>query len=70
VAISYVTPWLLRLLRLLRLLLLLHAGIEPDALRAACRDSDRFGFVRANVAAIARDVGWPSDPVRGNPPAG
>ena len=54
VAISYVTPWLLRLL------LLLHAGIEPDALRAACRDSDRFGFVRANVAAITRDLGWPA----------
>jgi hypothetical protein len=54
VAISYVTPWLLRLL------LLLHAGIEPDALRAACRDSDRFGFVRANVAAIARDLRWPA----------
>jgi hypothetical protein len=64
VAISYVTPWLL-----LRLLLLLHTGIEPDALPAACRDSDRFGFVRANVAAIARDLGWPSDPGRGNPPA-
>lgn len=53
VAISYVTPWLLRLL------LLLHVGIEPDALHTACRDSDRFGFTRVNVAAIARDLGWP-----------
>jgi hypothetical protein len=50
--ISWVTPWLLRLL------LLLHAGIEPDALHEACLESDRFGFVRANVAAIARDLGW------------
>ena len=50
--ISWVTPWLLRLL------LLLHAGIEPDALHEACLESDRFGFVRANIAAIARDLGW------------
>ena len=34
VAVSYVTPWLLRLL------LLLHAGIEPDALHTACLHSD------------------------------
>jgi hypothetical protein len=52
VVVSYVTPWLLRLL------LLLHAGIEPDALHRACLGSERFGFVRANVAAIARDLGW------------
>ncbi len=52
VVVSYVTPWLLRLL------LLLYAGIEPDALHTACLDSDRFGFVRANIAAIARDLGW------------
>lgn len=50
--ISWVTPWLLRLL------LLLHAGIEPDTLHEACLQSDRFGLVRANVAAIARDLGW------------
>jgi hypothetical protein len=52
VAISYVTPWLLRLL------LLLHAGIEPDTLHTACLTSARFGYARANVAAIARDLGW------------
>lgn len=52
VAISYVTPWLLRLL------LLLHVGIEPDSLRTACLDSDKFGFLRANLAAIADDLGW------------
>jgi hypothetical protein len=51
-AISYVTPWLLRLL------LLLQAGTEPGALREACLRSDRFSFTRANVAAIARDFGW------------
>jgi hypothetical protein len=50
--ISFITPWLLRLL------LLLRAGIEPDTLREACLESNRFGFVRANVAAIARDLGW------------
>lgn len=52
VVISYVTPWLLRLL------LLLHAGTEPGTLRAACIQSDRFSFTRANVAAIAHDLGW------------
>ena len=52
VVVSMVTPWLLRLL------LLLHAGIEPDALHAACLGSERFGFARANVTAIARDLGW------------
>ena len=52
VAISYVTPWLLRLL------LLLHAGIEPDTLHTACLTSARFCYARANVAAIARDLGW------------
>jgi hypothetical protein len=52
VAISYVTPWLLRLL------LLLHAGIEPDALHRACLGSQRFAFVRANIAATTRDLGW------------
>jgi hypothetical protein len=52
VAISYVTPWLLRLL------LLLYAGIEPDVLHSACLDCDRFGFVRANVALLARDLRW------------
>lgn len=51
-AISYVTPWLLRLL------LLLQAGTEPGALREACLRSNRFSFARANVAAIARDLGW------------
>lgn len=50
--VSFVTPWLLRLL------LLLHAGIEPDALHTACLGSSRFEFVRANVAAMARDLGW------------
>lgn len=54
VVISYVTPWLLRLL------LLLHAGVKPDSLRTACLDSDKFGFLRANLAAIARDLEWPS----------
>ncbi len=52
VVVSYVTPWLLRLL------LLLHAGIEPDALHTACLDSDRFGFTRANVADAAHRLGW------------
>ena len=52
VVISSVTPWLLRLL------LLLHAGIDPDALHTACLSSGRFGFVRANVAALAHDLGW------------
>jgi hypothetical protein len=50
--VSLVTPWLLRLL------LLLHAGIEPDELHTACLDSSRFGFARANVATIVRDLGW------------
>jgi hypothetical protein len=50
--ISYVTPWLLRLL------LLLHAGIEPGTLHEACLTSARFGLLRANVAAISRDLGW------------
>jgi hypothetical protein len=52
VVVSFVTPWLLRLL------LLLHAGIEPDVLRTACLRSGRFGFARANIAAIAHDLGW------------
>jgi Apea-like HEPN/ApeA N-terminal domain 1 len=52
VAVSYVTPWLLRLL------LLLHAGIESDVLHRACLGSQRFSFARANLAAIARDLGW------------
>jgi len=52
VAVSYVTPWLLRLL------LLLHAGIEPDTLHTACLASARFGYTRANITAIARDLGW------------
>ena len=56
VAISYVTPWLLRLL------LLLHAGIEADTLHAACLDSQRFGYFRANVAAITDELGWLSNP--------
>ncbi len=50
--ISYVTPWLLRLL------LLLHAGIEPDVLHTACLGSNRFGFLRANISAIAHEQGW------------
>jgi hypothetical protein len=50
--ISLITRWLLRLL------LLLRAGIEPDTLHESCLQSDRFGFVRANVAAIVRDLGW------------
>lgn len=50
--VSLVTPWLLRLL------LLFRAGIEPHALHTACLGSVRFGFTRANVAAIARDLGW------------
>jgi hypothetical protein len=50
--VSYVTPWLLRLL------LLLRAGIEPDALRRACLEYERFGYLLANVAAFARDLGW------------
>jgi hypothetical protein len=52
VVISFVTPWLLRLL------LLFHAGIGPDELHRACLSSGRFGFVRANVATLARDLGW------------
>jgi hypothetical protein len=50
--ISFVTPWLLRIL------LLLHAGIDPDTLHTACLSSGRFSFVRANLAALARDLGW------------
>lgn len=53
VVVSTVTRWLLRLL------LLIQAGIEPGALREACLNSDRFGMARANVAAIARELGWP-----------
>jgi ApeA N-terminal domain 1 len=51
--VSIVTPWLLRLL------LLLHAEIEQDVLHTACLGSVRFAFARANVADIARDLGWP-----------
>lgn len=52
IVISYATPWLLRLL------LLLQAGVEPDVLHRACLEDQRFGFYRANVADVARDLGW------------
>ncbi|GAA4386014.1 ApeA N-terminal domain 1-containing protein [Tsukamurella soli] len=50
--VSMVTPWLLRIF------LLLHAGMAPDDLQAGCLDYQKFGFVRANIATIARDLGW------------
>ena len=53
VVISMVTPWLLRLI------LLLHAGFDPALLREACLDYQKFSFLRANVATIARDPKWP-----------
>jgi hypothetical protein len=52
VVVSYVTPWLLRLL------LLLRAGIDSDILREACLDYQKFEFLRANLATITRDLGW------------
>lgn len=51
--VSYATPWLLRLL------LLLRAGVSPEVLHRACLDYERFGFLRANLASIGRDLGWP-----------
>lgn len=56
IVVSYATPWLLRLF------LLLHAGVDADVLRAACLQSQRFGLCFANVAAIARELGWASPP--------
>jgi hypothetical protein len=48
--VSYVTPGLLRLL------LLIHAGIEPDALRAACLTYDRFGS-SARILLLSPAIG-------------
>jgi hypothetical protein len=52
-----VTPWLLRGL------LLLHAGIEPQALRNGYLQYELFAFYRANTAQLVRELGWelPSD---------
>lgn len=49
--VTRITPWLLRGL------LLLHAGVEPSALRDGYLKHQRFGFTRANVAQLVKELG-------------